>query len=87
MKFSTRPLELIGTLVIVIAMRARTVLQWRKAAFLCLVLALPTFVVNKEAGRFVSVLGLIYLAVSVIVTMVHMWHMERRFKARMHRTS
>ena len=46
-------------------MRARTVLQWWKVAFLCLALAVPTFVVNKEAGWLVSFLALIYLAVAV----------------------
>ena len=66
-------------------MRARTVLRWWHVAFLCLTLAIPTFVVNKEAGWFVSVLGVTYLAVAVIVTMVHMWHMDRRWKARMGR--
>ena len=67
-------------------MRARTVSQWWMAAFLCLTLVGPTmFVVNKEAGLFVSFLGLVYLAVSVIVTMLHMWHMDRRWKARMGR--
>jgi len=62
-------------------MRARTVLQWWKAAFLCLTLALLTFVVNKEAGWFVSFLGLIYLAVAVTLSVVNLWHMERRFIA------
>jgi hypothetical protein len=64
-------------------MRARTVSQWWMAAFLCLTLVGPTmFVVNKEAGLFVSFLGLVYLAVSAILSAVHLWHMDRRWKAR-----
>ena len=63
-------------------MRARTVSRWWMAAFLCLTLAGPTvFVVNKEAGWFVSFLGLIYLAVAVTLSVVNLWHMERRFTA------
>jgi hypothetical protein len=63
-------------------MRARTILQWWKAAFLCLTLAVPTFVVKKETGWFVSFLGLIYLAVATILSTVDLWHMDRRWKAR-----
>ena len=64
-------------------MRARTVSQWWMAAFLCLTVAGPTvFVVNKKAGLFVSFLGLIYLAVSVILSAVHLRHMDRRWNAR-----
>jgi hypothetical protein len=57
-------------------------LQWWKVAFLCFTLALPTFVVNKKVGWFVSFLGLIYLAVAAILSMVDLWHMDRRLKAR-----
>ena len=83
MNFQNAPLEWIGTLVIVSSMRARTVSQWWMAAFLCLTLAGPiVFVVNKKAGLFVSFLGLIYLIVSAILSTVHLWHMDRRWKAR-----
>ena len=55
-------------------MTAKTLSQWWKAAFLCFTLAIPTaFVVNKEAGWFVSFLGAIYLAVAVILSAVHIW--------------
>ena len=68
--------------LIVIAMRARTILQWWKVAFWCLTLALPTFVASKKAGWFVSFLGLIYLAVAITLSTVDLRHMDRRWKAR-----